>query len=285
MAGRQGKGHPCRAPPRIKLLEKPAWVLCRGTWSPLLLVAPAQWEHPQAVRECGRRSFWPSPSLLWGGSLPHRAVGLHAGLAVPSSWCPVPIATMLRAWGVLGSPPSSSIGRSQPGLIPLTPVWGCDLAWGGSRGHGSPPRSASSLSCLFVHLSCPVPPHWSLVSTEVGGGPGLPRLAPQPCAPFSSWLCLSCALQGPLVWPAHPHPVLGRDRWVVGRGGRGTFPGLSPTPPVVGSLNCSYGVVPTLNFYIPRVLGFCRIYVHIGGGVLGGVLGAGRMGCCGQTGG
>ena len=62
------------------------------------------------------------------------------------------------------------------------------------------------------------------------------------------------------------------------------LPGLVPAPTVVGSLNCSYGGIPTLNFYIPRVLGFCRIYVHIGSGILGGGLGAGRMRCCGQTG-
>lgn len=62
-------------------------------------------------------------------------------------------------------------------------------------------------------------------------------------------------------------------------------PGLFPTPSVVGSLNCSYGGVPALNFYIPRVLGFCPVYVHTGGGILEGGLGSGRMRCCGWPGG
>lgn len=62
-------------------------------------------------------------------------------------------------------------------------------------------------------------------------------------------------------------PVGGR------RGGQGHVSWPVSHPPVVGSLNCSYGGVPALNFYIPHVLGFCRIYVHIGGGVLGGGLG------------
>lgn len=68
--------------------------------------------------------------------------------------------------------------------MPLTLTWGWDLAWGGSGGRGSPLCSASSLGRLFVHLSCLVPPHKSLVLTEVEGLWSA-SAGPQPHSPFS----------------------------------------------------------------------------------------------------
>lgn len=51
--------------------------------------------------------------------------------------------------------------------------------------------------CLFV-CSVGTSP---LLSCVCGGWGALGCLSsPQPCTPCSSWLCLSCALQGPLVW-------------------------------------------------------------------------------------
>lgn len=130
-----------------------------------------------------------------------------------------------------------------------------------------------SAICLFI---CPV---WYLPTGLLrcgGWGPWSALAGPQPCAPFSSWLCLSCALQGSLVWAV---PVLCQG----GKGSFGgcTFRGPSAALPLVGSLNCSYGGVPALNFYIPRVWGFsyictyrwCRSVRWPGG----------RVRCCGQA--
>lgn len=46
------------------------------------------------------------------------ATGLHPGLAVPSSRCPIPAAAVRKACGVPGCPPSSSIGRSSLARCP-----------------------------------------------------------------------------------------------------------------------------------------------------------------------
>lgn len=108
-----------------------------------------------------------------------------------------------------------------------------------------------SAVCLFV---CPVRylPAGLLCPRRLRGAKSA-SAGPQPRAPFSSWLCLSCALQDPLVWAA--------PRTVRGGGGRHiSWPGSHP--PLVGSLNCLYGGVPVLNFYIPRVLGFV-VYMYL----------------------
>ena len=190
-------------PPRIKLLEKPAWGLCRGHLEPT-----CSWWHPpsRSIRRlagnAGEGPFGhPLRSCREGASPPQ----IHGASCWPGHPLWLVFYTVLSttaavpgARRVPGSPPSS-IRRSQPGPMLLMPTWGWDLAWGGSRGHGSPPRSALSLSRLFVCLSCPVPPHWS-VSTEVGRGTWSFSDGPRSRVSFSSWLCLSCALQGSHVW-------------------------------------------------------------------------------------
>lgn len=47
-----------------------------------------------------------------------------------------------------------------------------------------------------------------------------------------------------------------------GKGGEAHVSWPVSHPPVVASWNCSYGGVPALNFYIPRILGFCQMSVH-----------------------
>lgn len=118
--------------------------------------------------------------------------------------------------------------------------------------------------CLFV-LSSTSP----LVSCVRGGWGALGCLScPQPCVPCSSWLCLSCALQGPLVWAA---PASACQGGAVGGRKRGRA--VTSHPSAVGSLNCSYGGVPALEFLYTSCFGVLSYICTYRGGTWGGSLG------------
>lgn len=169
------------APTRIKLLEIPAWGLFRAHLEP---PAPSG-SHtvPQAGWECGRRSLWPSPSLLQGRNIPTHSCGASGWLGHPSGWCPVLAATVLRAWGVPGSPLSSSLPVPSLTQHPCHPPRAGTCLGVGAGATGVPlALPHPSDVCLFVCLFCPVPPHWSPVSMEVGG-PWAASAPPSPAPP------------------------------------------------------------------------------------------------------
>lgn len=130
------------------------------------------------------------------------------------------------------------------------------------------PVSLSVCPVWYILTDLLCPQRWGLWSI----------LTRPPCPSSSSWLCLSCALWGPFVWAA---PVLGRAWRVVGSrvwGGGSMSP--APALPSSGFFELFVWGRPRVEFYIPRVLGVCRIYVHIGGG---GWEAARGTWCCGQA--
>lgn len=131
----------------------------------------------------------------------------------------------------------------------------------------APPRP--SAVCLFI---CPVRylPTGLLCPRRLGGGPwsALASSLPALCSLF----LLAVSELRPAGCPPRggggcPHQG-GTSGWGQGEGKAHVSWPVSH-PPVVASCNCSYGGVPTLNFYIPRILGFCQMSVHRGGGELG----------------
>lgn len=164
-----------------------------------------------------------------------------------------------------------ALGCQAPPLPRLSDTSGTHLVLGPGLGErvamGVPlalPRP--SAVCLFV---CPVQylPAGLLCPRRLRGAKSA-SAGPQPRAPFSSWLCLSCALQDPLVWAA-PHTV----RWGGWRGGgEAHFLAWLP-PPTSGFLELFVWGCPRVEFLYTSCFGVCCIYVLIVGGVLGGALG------------
>lgn len=206
-AGRQGKGCLCCPPAK----DKAAGETCLGALQGAPGAPCSQWHPPSGSIPRLAGNVGEGPFGRPRHSRGEGAMGLHPGLAIPCSRCPIPAAAMRRACGVPGCPPSSSIGWSQPGLMPLTPTWGWDPAWGGSGGHGSPPRSASSLSHVFV---CPVPylPTGLLCPRRLGGARSASAGPPAPCP----LLLLAVSELCPAGSPCLGCPA---TRWQGGAGG------------------------------------------------------------------
>lgn len=108
--------------------------------------------------------------------------------------------------------------------------------------------------CSFV-LSGTSP----LVSCVRGGWGALGCLScPQPCVPCSSWLCLSCALQGPLAWAA---PASACQGGAVGGRKRG---GSSDIPPLLsGFLELFVWGRPRVGISIYLVFWGFVVYMYI----------------------